>query len=33
MLVDDDQDLPEPLPSLSGKQFVLKLSRAPHANN
>jgi transcriptional regulator with XRE-family HTH domain len=27
MLVDDEQDLPHPLPSLSGKQLVLKLTR------
>lgn len=33
ILVDDDQDLPEPLPSILGKQLVLKITRAPPANN
>jgi transcriptional regulator with XRE-family HTH domain len=29
MLVDDGQDLPHPLPSITGKQFVLKLVNVP----
>jgi transcriptional regulator with XRE-family HTH domain len=29
MLVDDDQDLPHPLPSITGKKLVLKLTSNP----
>jgi transcriptional regulator with XRE-family HTH domain len=33
ILIDDDQDLPHPLPSLTGKQLVLKLTSAPARRN
>lgn len=29
MLVDDEEDLPHPLPSITGKQFVFKLTSIP----
>jgi transcriptional regulator with XRE-family HTH domain len=29
MLVDDEQDLPDPLPSMTGRQLVMKPSRLP----
>jgi transcriptional regulator with XRE-family HTH domain len=29
MLVDDEQNLPQPLPSMTGKQLVLKLINVP----
>jgi len=30
MLVDDEQDLPDPLPSITGQQLVIKFIRVPH---
>ena len=29
MMVDDEQDLPHPLPAVTGKQFVLRLTYVP----